>query len=362
MSTPYTIGPNGPTTGSAGTAIYQPGRPHDPVLLVNTGAATIYLNSDQQPLIAASGFPLNPQAQVTWDEDLPLFASCATSSTLTVGDSSGIGFDPSTIAAAILAGSGGLTLAQQIAQAISITGAPPIDNIQGLNDSGIQTNNYVSPNIGTAGYQSVSFLFDNSVGTPTTNCTVTIQWFSASGAPVGTDNFAAGLGTTTQVTMPVRGAIMNIQIFTTGQFRIYTYGSFKSVDHVSYLGAGTPGTITGGTLDGSGQLGVQSWFGTVPIGTSWSWVPDTVAGRAHISLRITTTTTLGNSFVALYRSANTYNGGINIYDCDNAPNNTTGFVYNHEIILPPRPFEVNVVAGAGAAINFRATIVNERPY
>jgi hypothetical protein len=363
VSTPYTIGPNGPTTGSAGTAIFQPGRPHDPVLLVNTGAATIYLNSDQQPVLVTDGFPLNPAAQVTWDEDLPLFAACATSSTLTVGDSSGIGFDPSTIAAAILAGSGGLTLAQQIAAAIKISGAPPIDNIQGLDDSGNQTNNYVSPNIATAGYQSVSFYFDNTPGTPTTNCTVTIQWFSISGAPVGIDTFAAGLGTNTQVTMPVRGAIMIIQIFTTGNFRIYSYGSYKAVDHFSYLGAGLPGSISGGTLTGNGQAGVQTWFGTVPIGTAWTWQPDVQSGRNHLTTRITVATTgPGASFNGIYRSANAYDGGISVYAADVTPTATfTSSMYEHEIILPPRPFEIVITAGT-AAIPFRYTLVSERPY
>jgi hypothetical protein len=101
MTTTYTIGPNGPTAGSAQTAIQQPGRKYPPCTIYNTGQATVYL-SDESPINSTSGAPLTAGSVLPWDEDLALYAVCPTSTTLVTTANTQIPFDAGAIAAQIL--------------------------------------------------------------------------------------------------------------------------------------------------------------------------------------------------------------------------------------------------------------------
>ena len=93
-------------------------------------ANDIYLDDTPQTPGNPTGLPLHPGAQITWESGRECYAMCAPGLTATLLTSPAAGgyFDPYTLATNILTlAPGGLTLAQQIANSISITGAPPID-------------------------------------------------------------------------------------------------------------------------------------------------------------------------------------------------------------------------------------------
>lgn len=117
MSNQFAV--NGPTP------IY-PAALQTAITIKNTGTETVYLSPSPIPSLGV-GLALGVGSSIIWDAKNPLYAY-ATAGILTIVENSGNLFDAQAIAVEILAGG----LAQDIANSISITGAPTIvryDNI-----------------------------------------------------------------------------------------------------------------------------------------------------------------------------------------------------------------------------------------
>jgi hypothetical protein len=359
MSTPYTIGPNGPTTGSAFQAVLPPNKPHDVLTIYNTGQATVYLDAENQPQDTTGGAPLTAGSTLPWDKDLALYAFCPTSTTLVLSENSQIPFDAGAIAAQII----GQGLPGDIAAAINVVGIPPIDRYTVLDTSpALSGNGYASAPINSSGYQSIQMVWQNG-GSRIVPGRVSLQWYADAGLTLanflGFDEFIVGTGSITQFTTPVRGAYFQIVIDNastdTGSGVLKTFGSYKVAASTLYKGQGA-GSVTG-ALEGSTDLGVQTWSGSIPAGITWTWQPGVVAGDTRLLLRFTTAGTLSY----LWRVPNTV-FALTTYASATALAIATGDTVLQDVFLPPVPVELSMTNGGGAALTFRATLTNLRPY
>lgn len=359
MSTPYTIGPNGPNFGSAFQAVLPAGKPHDPVTIYNTGQATVYLDAENQPQDTTGGSPLTAGSTLPWDKDLPLYAYCPTSTTLILSENGQIPFDAGAIAAQIITQG----LATQIANAINVVGIPPIDRYTILDTSpALSGNGYASAPINSSGYQSIQMVWQNG-GSRIVPGRVSLQWYADAGLTLanflGFDEFIVGTGSITQFTTAVRGAYFQIVIDNagadTGSGVLKTFGSYKVAASTLYKAQGA-GSVTG-ALEGSTDLGVQTWSGTIPPAGVWTWQPGVVAGDAHLILRFTTNGTLSY----LLRAPNTI-FALTTYLSGSGLAVTTANPIISDVFLPPIPAELSMTNGGGADLTFRATLTNLRPY
>lgn len=366
MSLTYTIGPNGPISGSAGTAIFQPGRRHGLVSIYNTGSATVYLDNENQQVDPTDGIPLTAGSSIPWDEDLPLYAACPTQTTIVVSSNTAIPFDSGAIAAQII----DQGLAQQIADAIKITGAPPIDNFQLLLSTGLIGTSYVSAVLDVSSFQSLSLTFSNGFPSDYAAGTIAIGWYNENANPaspstnrLGVDTFYVGTGGFTEASFPVRGsrAIIFAQASSgTGQIR--AYASYKTIARPYYFGGGAGSAD--GLLEGqpigplsSGHAGGSVWSGNIPLGDTWGWQPNITAGPAKLTLRVTNTSSM--SFIV--RVPTTIFSLATIVAVAGAT--VAGQTDVYDLLFPAMPLEVIMQNTHGTnTLNFRATITSAAPF
>lgn len=362
MSQNYVIGPTGPQGSRHGAAIIEKNRKHAALTIFNTGTTTVFLDDEDPVGDPSKGLPLSPGSSIPWDADKALYATCLTSGFLTTTGNSGIPFDAGAVAAQILTQG----LAQDIADAIYISGAPPVDKFTQMYSSGtISGASVTSPQIDTSAYASLFINISNGFPTRLVPGHFSIAWYSSGADPafptvklIATDEFYIGTGVITEVRVPVRGALAVINMVGgTGSCSYDVYGSYKAVDRLTYLGEGFQSL--NGTVDGNGHMGVQTWSGTIPIGTTWLWNPDTSAGPARLTLRYTSvsTTTIILRAVGTNLPLTTYVGASGL-------GTVSGQTDVYELLLPPQPLELSLACAAGApnTLTFRATLVPEIPY
>lgn len=116
------------------TPIYPSGN-QEAVTLKNVGAETIYVDNAPIPVGSGAGLPLGSGSSMIWDANKPLYAAAPLTGNgqLLVIENSGNLFDAQAVAVEII----NAGLAQDIAQQIAITGAPPIDPLDLLYDISI---------------------------------------------------------------------------------------------------------------------------------------------------------------------------------------------------------------------------------
>jgi hypothetical protein len=355
----YLIGPNG-EVGGRGTALLKPGQTRTAFTIYNTGSSTVYLNTDNQPLDPTDGAPLSAGSVVPWDTDLSLYAACPTQGEIFVSDNSQVPFDAGAIAAQIL----DQGLAGEIAAAIAISGAPPIDKYTQLLDSGNTGTSFTAPNLDTTSYQSLFIHVSNGFPTKLAPGKFNVSWYSTGAQPgfptvalIAQDEFFIGTGPITDVTLPVRGAICVITVAgTSGSCSFQVYGSYKAQSRAHYLGTGTGSSF--GTIDGDGFNGVQTWAGALPFGTTQVWQPDITAGRNRLVVRFTT---VGTVTLLLRTPATIF--GLTAYITESGTAITATSELAYDVLLPPAPAELSIANTAvSGSLTFRATLVPEPPY
>lgn len=355
MSTPYTIGPHGPIAGSGNTAILQPGRPHGPVTIFNTGQATVYLDNENQQVNPTDGLPLTAGSSIPWDKDLPLFASCPTSTTIVVSDNGAIPFDAGAIANQLnLQGLPGL-----IAQQISISGAPPIDAFQAIGTPmQVVSNGSLSPVLDMRTFQSLFVALTNTGGMIAGQ--FLIFWYADAGATniIELDAVYIGTGFNTQFSMAAKGPYCQINInATSGSATMSTYGSYKALVN-NYYGCQGAGA-NNGTVELGGPFGVSTWSGVIPISTTnWVWQSDVIAGHCQLSLRF-----VGTGTVTMLARVPTNIASVTTYKSEASLAITATTTLYYDFLLPPLPFELSIQnPSATNTLTFRATLVSARPY
>lgn len=354
-ATAYTVWDSSPT------AVFPNPQDRD-YFIYNNGSTTVYLDS-YPSVLPSTGMPLPPSSSKVWLQGSPCYAiaDVGMSGKINVSENAGDVVNPAAVATSLLTSG----LAQQIASAIYVTGTPPVDKYTLISDSGIFSGGagYFSPVINTSGYQSVAVTFSNGFPTKINIGECSITWYSDPAAPVtaiiGYDDLVFGTGSLTQAILPVRGPYYTINVTgATGGGRVITYGSYRSINSAYYNGLGA-GAAGNGNVDGSGSQCVQTWSGNIPASTTWTWQPDTVAGRAHLTMRWTTAGTV----TMLVRVP------TNIYSLTTylSPGSSiavvSGQTDQYDLTLPPVPLEISIAnISSSATLNMRATLVNERPY
>lgn len=204
MSTPVY-----PIVSTAPFTVFRRQQTQESYNLYNTSPVAtgppIYLDDSPQAPGTTTGVPLYPGAQLSWEAGKECYAitPAGTTGQLTVSPNSGNYFDPFSLAVNLLTVSpGGSTLAQQIAQNIFITGAPPVDKMTQLCDVTFNQDGafHFVPTLDVSGYQSVLFWFRQTdpapaVATPPNQGTrVGFLWENfANNLTIGQD-FFMGLG------------------------------------------------------------------------------------------------------------------------------------------------------------------------
>jgi hypothetical protein len=362
VSQDYIIGPRGPggtSNAGHGAALYLPNRVHPSVTIFNTGQTTVFVD-DEDPLTAPSiGLPLTAGSSLPWDANRALYMTCPTQGFVTITGNSGIPFDAGAVAAQILTQG----LAQDIANAIFITGTPPVDKYTLVADSGSFTGVYSSlPMLDTTGYQSLNFVFELALAAVPGQLTAT--WYAAptfaASDVIGFDEIIVGTGFITSATLPVRGPWCFIQLDAgAGGGQLKSYASYKAVADAYYFGSGF-GQIApaAGVTVGSGSQGMQNWSGNIPVGTTWTWQPDVVAGPQQLVMRYTNT-----SAVTLLLRVPITIYPLVTYAAETALPTVNGQMNLYERFLPPIPLELSLQnTHATNTLNFRATLSSARPY
>jgi hypothetical protein len=366
MSNTYTIGPNGPTSGSALTAIYQPGRGQGPVTIYNAiGGATCYVDNEDPLGNPTNGIPLTAGSSLPWDGDQALYIVCPTSTQVVISDNSQTGTDAGAVASQLIAQG----LATDIANAIALTGAPPIDKFAPLPSLPLTlatlNGAVTSASIDVSAYQSISVLAKTSNPGPTNNTRVNVNWCDSLGNVLFTEYFFVGNGGQTISNMTVRGAMVYFSLINLGAgvpVVLTAYGSYKSLasNYALVAGAGT----TTGVLDGGAAYGVSTWSGNIPASTTWTCQPDVIAGPVDLAMRYTNTNTTG--FARILRIPTTI-FGLTTYLAEGAGTAPMPTVPGQQtlesIYLPAMPVELSIQnLSTTQTINFRATFTSLRPY
>lgn len=397
MSQNYVIGPAGPAGTPNGAALYLPNRKHPACIIVNTGPVVVYA-SDTDPVGDPSqGLPLKPGSSVPWDADLPLYMVCPTKGMVTIVGTSGVPFDAGAIATEIIdqglaqsianaVEASGLSgdiatdiltsglgsniagnivasgLASAIAQNIAISGAPPIDRYTQLHRVTGTGTGYSTGQIDTSSYASINIHVSNGFPSRLSSGKFNVSWYSSGAQPgfptvalIAQDEFYIGTGVYTDVTLPVRGAVAVISVSgNSGSCGFDLYGSYKA-SKPFYLGQGA-GTFSG-SLAGSGFHGMQTWYGPLGAGETWTWQPDTTAGVGRLNIRFNQT---GN-ISYIWRAAGSI-FPLSAYLAQASRMIASGDTLNFTFTLPPVPVELELTNNAMTAQNFRATYIPEQPY
>jgi hypothetical protein len=269
----------------------------------------IYLDDTPQMPGNPTGLPLHPGAQITWESGRECYAICATGLTaqLLTSPAAGGYFDPYTLATNILTlAPGGLTLAQQIANAINVVGVPAIDRMTVLYDdtrvvvagAGV---NYI-PILDVSAYQS---LFVYIADTPTAAYTGTAvrkwnaQWMDPAGAfllDVPRYSIANASGQM-QARLRTRGP--GLLLFAPGVARdstvnVMIIGSYRSLTSESIYMSNSSVAFAN-VLNASGvdsRLNVFSYSGTTGGAGTFSDAPDFLVGDFDLYYATSAATTL----------------------------------------------------------------------
>jgi hypothetical protein len=370
VSQNYVIGPGGPggtTNAGHGAALYLPNRRHPAVMIANTGATTIFVN-DKDPLRDPSaGQPLTAGSSLGWDADRSLYMTCPTSGTVTITENGGTLMDAGAIASQII----NQGLAQDIADAIYITGTPPVDKYTQLDSSGNipPASGYDTPWLDVSGYQSIVINFNNSFsgGAALNPGTLIVEWNAdAFGAvTLAFDQATAGssiiAGDYTTWILPVKGPFVQVRVISASggagaSMRIY--GSYKAVSKSSFT-APNDGSVSG-TVEGSEVAGFATWAFTVPVSTTVTWQPPTVAGHAKLLIRGFNATP--GTMTMLFRTLGTV-AAFTSMAAETGLVPTAATVLQYDLILPPGPLLMSMQnASAANTLQFRASLFYENPY
>ena len=166
--------------------VFRPGQ-NQPISSVNnSGTVPLYLDSQPQ-LSTTQGALLNVGAITPWQEHLPLYVVCPTGTGLLSVTDNPVGYWDSFSIAGALIGQG---LAQLIATAISLTGAPPLNIVAPLINLVGSTPNVLgggtTQTVSVVPYQSIRLFWNdgltiNAPGPSATTRKITINWFDAAG-------------------------------------------------------------------------------------------------------------------------------------------------------------------------------------
>jgi hypothetical protein len=268
MADQYTVTDVG--VSGRNTPVWRPGVPHEAATLINAGAVTVYL--DENPSARTAGQPLSAGSSVLWDADRGLYAATAagTTSTLVVSPNQGAGFDAGAVAAQLI----DQGLAGDIADAISIAGAPPIDAPGMPHDAQQNVATGVAPVttgiIDIARYNFVEvWVLESGVTTPnTTSRSVTLTWYADAAATIIVHSVVYYYGAyngNIGIKGPVAGGAMALRLSWTAAATVQTvtlqswvFGSMRMSSQASSYNGDDNAVIWAGTpadgLGGSGEF------------------------------------------------------------------------------------------------------------
>lgn len=163
--------------------------------ITNTGAATAYLDTEQQAT-PTTGVPLSAGSTVIWQAGRPLWVTAPAATSLTITENSGAIFDAGAVASQILSQG----LAGDIAQQINGLGVPSVDapitllDIAGGLDGG--TVQCPQPGLGSidcSTFASLQWTWQEqdqaTNGTPWGTCLIGFHWYAPDGVTcVGRDH------------------------------------------------------------------------------------------------------------------------------------------------------------------------------
>lgn len=288
----------------------------------NVGSQIAYLGTDST-VTPVNGYALSAGSSVIWDAQRPLWglAEPAGPTTVSVYENIGNLFDASAIAQALLSGG----LANQIASAISISGAPPIDVNAILLDTTLActaAGSVTTAAIDVTKYQSVTLWIQDAgqlmpLGA-NRNRAVYLVW-STPGASLGSEAFGLtdqGSAVTSVPTYglyraPVRGATLQVAVYGNGlgnsNVRLIVVGSYKALSKSTYMlsegqfqlvtGTGAPANVLGSAEQGFASVALPPTFTT---GDFFVPLPSR-SGTALLQIR--NITTLTNLVFQLFNAA-----------------------------------------------------------
>lgn len=370
MARNFSIGPKGPFNGTnpnavsvQGAAVFLANQSNPAVTVYNSGSKTVFLDSQDPVSNPSAGQPLSAGSSIGWDSKQALYAITAAgeTTTITVTNNSGNIFDAGAIATQII----DQGLAQDIANAISITGAPPIDQFTNiLRQTFTGAAGFLTPSaVDVSMYQSLAITY--SQGSIPQQGALLVIWTDASFNTLAQEKVVFGSGQNAAgnighvLELPVRGSRVAIQLLpvlgTGTGFVINVSGSYKTLSRSRFNSVGA-GSADGSIIPAGGAVeGYHSWNGTIPVSTTWSWQPDVVGGPVRLSLRFGAATTFS---LTVRNPAQP----LAILESENASTTVVNEIRHYDFYLPPQPCEIVLTSGAGSTVVFRATLVPANPY
>lgn len=329
-----------------------------PLTVYNAGPINVQLTEDVNG--TSTGFPLQPGSSIVWDAGRPLNAYVQTgvagTAVLVVLDNGGQISNPTAIANALLTAG----LATAIGNAISITGAPPINVFDQFATLQFTSSgaNFTSVIYDVSKYQSVNFFLGDAAGafgSPLPR-RVDLQWLDSTGTiPLALDtvwltdtnnNPSGTIAVNTQGRVPTRSGKLRVIMYTTARTgttcQIFLQGSYRTVAQLEYKMIsgyfGVAAAVSGSAADRFASMD----FGAVPASTVLTDYPPEIAGNAEFSYRVVLTA----GGVGLVLFVNDLISGKQLFSITCPANVITQGV--QPLIIPNRP--ISVVANAGAAV------------
>lgn len=347
------------------TPIWRPGVPHEAATCINKGTSTIYL--DENPSARTNGYPLSAGSSVLWDADRGLYAATAagTTSTLVVSPNQGPGFDAGAIASQLI----DQGLAGDIADAISVAGAPPIDAPGMPHNSTQSVATGVAPV--TTGIIDVSrfnflevWVLESGVTTPnTTTRSVTLTWYSDAAATIIIHSqvyYYGAYNGNIGIKVPAPGAralklswsaaatvqTVSLQSWVFGSMRMATTPSSYNGDSNAVIWAGTPAD----GLGGSGEFIYAQGGAIAPVANSM--YPQSYEGHAKLYVQASVVAA-GGSFTVLLMDVVHGNAFAAVILGVSAAFQSQIV----DVIIPRRPIKITATIAGGNVTNPSALLV-----
>jgi len=325
-ATTYTI------NGSSPTAVLEFARPNDVFLQNLSTADTVWLDNSRG-VTATSGAPLGAGASKVWTAGMPLFAVAGAGKTvpLCMSDNSGAIVDPSTIAAQILQQG----LATSIAQAIYVTGVPPVDRLtdivpgggpnSGTMDSGV---GFVGPVMDCSAFPSLLlYITDGFVNDSAKMRQIVVRWFAdaAGTLPIGTEDwFIPIINGEMSVSVPTRGRSVQFEALalttaTQDAINFWVFGSYRSVPKARFI---IENTATDTMTVQVASESITQWAGNASATSSVTGYPKVTAGPGRLTARIGPITTAGEMTLLSFQGTRMatwplpVSAGVTIIDAD----------------------------------------------